>query len=182
MQNDRLPNEFPSLVLAGERKWDFALVAEKINELRLSGRVFCPGRIDDEDLPAVYQGALAFVHPSRYEGFGLQLVEAMASGVPILASETTCLPEILGGCGLLFDPDNPASIARQMTRAASDPALRGALAGKSRHRATFFSWRKAAEQTLRLYLEILGRSYDVQQYSDKESRDTLATAHPEQHQ
>jgi len=163
MQDERPSKEFPSLVLAGERKWDFALIAEKIKALRLSGRVFCPGQIDDEDLPAMYQGAFAFVHPSRYEGFGLQLVEAMASTVPILASETTCLPEILGGCGLLFDPENPASIARQMTRIASDPALHGALAGKSRHRASFFSWRKAAEQTLRLYLDVLGRSDDGKQ-------------------
>jgi glycosyltransferase involved in cell wall biosynthesis len=159
----RLPNNAPPLVLAGEQKWDFAVVTQKISALGLSQRVFCPGTIADEDLPAMYQGALAFVHPSRYEGFGLQLVEAMASGIPVLASETTSLPEILGGNGLLFDPENPDSIARQMERILSDPTLPNALAEKSRQRASFFSWHKAAERTLRVYLDLLGRSADVLQ-------------------
>jgi len=157
----RLPNESPPLVLAGEHKWDFADVAQRISALGLSSRVLCPGKIADEDLPAIYQGALAFVYPSCYEGFGLQLVEAMASGVPVLASATTSLPEVLEGSGLLFDPENRDSIARQMARIAGDPALRSDLAEKSRQRASFFSWHKAAEQTLRVYLELLGWSDEI---------------------
>jgi glycosyltransferase involved in cell wall biosynthesis len=172
----RLPNGSPPLVLAGEHKWDFAVVAQKISALGLSQRVLCPGQIADEDLPAMYQGALAFVHPSRYEGFGLQLVEAMASGVPVLASETTSLPEVLDGNGLLFDPEDPDAIARQMARVADDPALRSALTERSRQRASFFSWRKAAEQTLSLYLELLGRSADVLQ-----NRNQVAAITSEQH-
>jgi glycosyltransferase involved in cell wall biosynthesis len=160
LPNDHPPNGSPLLVLAGEHKWDFAVAAQKINLLGLSQRVLCPGQIADEDLPALYQGALAFVHPSRYEGFGLQLVEAMASGVPVIASETTSLPEVLGGSGLLFDPDDPDSIAERMAQIAGDPDLRSALAEKSRQRASFFSWHKAAERTLRVYLELLGRSDD----------------------
>lgn len=159
----RLPNGSPPLVLAGEHKWDFADVAQKISALRLCSRVLCPGQIADEDLPAMYQGALAFVHPSRYEGFGLQLVEAMASRVPVLASATTSLPEVLDGSGLLFDPEDRDSIARQMARIAGDPTLRSALADKSRQRASFFSWHKAAEQTLRVYLELLDRSDEILQ-------------------
>jgi glycosyltransferase involved in cell wall biosynthesis len=123
--------------------------------------VLCPGQIADEDLPAMYQGALAFVHPSRYEGFGLQLIEAMASGVPVLASATTSLPEVLEGSGLLFDPENPDSIARQMARIVGDPALRSDLAEKSRQRASCFSWHRAAEQTLRVYLELLNRCDEI---------------------
>jgi glycosyltransferase involved in cell wall biosynthesis len=181
MQNDRLPHESPPLVLAGERKWDFAEVAGRINALGLVGRVFCPGQIDDEDLPALYQGAFAFVHPSRYEGFGLQLVEAMAAGVPILASETTSLPEILGGSGLLFDPENPDSIAHQMARVATDATLRSALAEKGRRRATFFSWVKTAKQTLHLYMEVLGRrDVDILQNNAKGLSATLAASHPGQ--
>ncbi len=173
----RLPNSFLPLVLAGEHKWDFADVAQKISVLGLSQRVLCPGTIADEDLPAMYQGALAFVYPSRYEGFGLQLVEAMASGVPVLASGTTSLPEVLDGSGLLFDPEDPDSIARQMARLVGDPALWSALAEKGRQRASFFSWRKAAEQTLRVYLELLGRHDDIAQ-----NRNHVAAAIPEQHQ
>ena len=165
---------FPPLVMAGEHKWDFAVVARHIGGLLLSDRIHCPGPIDDEDLPAVYQGALALVHPSRYEGFGLQLVEAMASGVPVLASETTSLPEVLDGAGLLFDPENPDSMAQQMARIIGDPELRSALAAKSRQRAQFFSWHKAAQQTLAVYLDLLDRGDSLLQ-----NRQPVATVTPD---
>lgn len=169
----QLPKEAPPLVLAGEHKWEFAAISERIAAFGLSERVLCPGAIADEDLPALYQGAIALVHPSRYEGFGLQLVEAMASGIPVLASRTTSLPEVLGGCGLLFDPEDPASIALQMERIARDGNLRTTLIESGRERARFFSWRKAAKQTLELYLDLLGRSDEVTQLcgpEDKEQR------------
>ncbi len=179
MHNQGARTNFPPLVLAGEHKWGFAEVAQRISALGLSVRVFCPGQIRDEDLPAIYQGALAFVHPSRYEGFGLQLVEAMASGVPVLASDTTSLPEVLDGNGLLFDPENPESIARQMERIAGDPDLRAALAQKSRQRASFFSWHKAAEQTLQLYLDLLGRSHEILGSANRVVAEAIADPEPE---
>ena len=157
----QLPNDDPPLVLAGEHKWDFTPISQRIGALGLGDRVLCPDGIVDEDLPSVYQGAMALVYPSRYEGFGLQLVEAMASGLPVLASGTTSLPEVLDGCGLLFDPEDPASIARQMERIFRDHDLRITMAENGRQRARFFSWRKAAEDTLHLYLELLGRGHDV---------------------
>jgi glycosyltransferase involved in cell wall biosynthesis len=157
----QLPQDAPPLVLAGEHKWEFATVADKIAALGLTGHVLCPDMIADDDLPALYQGAIALVHPSRYEGFGLQLVEAMASGVPVLASGTSSLPEVLDGCGLLFDPEDAASIARAMERIAREPDLRTAMAEKGRQRAQFFSWREAAERTLGVYLELLGRDDGV---------------------
>jgi alpha-1,3-rhamnosyl/mannosyltransferase len=157
----QLPEEAPPLVLAGEHKWEFAAISKRIAALGLSERVLCPDAIADEDLPALYQGAIALVHPSRYEGFGLQLVEAMASGIPVLASRTTSLPEVLGGCGLLFDPEGPASIALQMERIARDGSLRTALIESGRERARFFSWRKAAKQTLGLYFDLLGRGDEI---------------------
>ena len=155
---ERLPKEAPPLVLAGEHKWEYAAVAERIVALGLADRVFCPDGLADDDLPAIYQGALALVHPSRYEGFGLQLVEAMASGVPVLASRTTSLPEVLDGCGLLFDPDDPVSIARKMGRVLRDADLRLTMADKGQRRAQMFSWHRAAEQVLALYFELLGHS------------------------
>jgi glycosyltransferase involved in cell wall biosynthesis len=105
----------------------------------------------------------------------------MASGVPVLASETTSLPEVLGGSGLLVDPEDPDSIAERMARIVGDPALRLALAEKSRQRASFFSWHKAAEQTLRLYLELLGRSDDVLQSRNHVAATTVAATISEQH-
>lgn len=176
----RLPNDSPPLVLAGEHKWDFAVLAERISALGLSQRVLCPGQIADEDLPAMYQGAVAFVHPSRYEGFGLQLVEAMASGLPVLASQTTSLPEVLDGSGLFFDPENPDSISRQMELISRDPVLRATMVEKSRRRASFFSWHKAAEQTLRVYLELLGRSDNILRNRNQVAAETVAAAISEQ--
>ena len=167
----QLPREAPPLVLAGEHRWEFAAISERIAALGLSERVLCPDAIADEDLPALYQGAIALVHPSRYEGFGLQLVEAMASGIPVLASQTTSLPEVLGGCGLLFDPEDPASIASQLERIARDGNLRTALIEGGRERARFFSWRKAAKQTLGLYLDLVGRGDEVRRLCGPEGKD-----------
>ncbi len=153
-----LPQDAPDLVLAGDHKWGYPQIAARIRALGLGRRVHCPGTIDDADVPAVYQGALAFVHPSRYEGFGLQLVEAMASGVPVLASNTTSLPEVLAGCGRLFDPQNPEAIALEIERIYHDSDLRAVMAAKGRERARQFSWQRTASQTLSLYLELLGRT------------------------
>ncbi|MFZ0314377.1 MAG: glycosyltransferase family 1 protein [Candidatus Korobacteraceae bacterium] len=167
----RLPKEAPPLVLAGEHKWEFAASSKQIAALGLAERVLRPGAIADEDLPALYQGAVALVHPSRYEGFGLQVVEAMASGIPVLASRSSSLPEVLGGCGLLFDPEDPASIAAQMERIACDQNLRTGLMASGRERARFFSWRKAAEQTLRLYLGLLGRGDEIARFSGGQGKE-----------
>jgi len=171
----QLPQDGTPLVLAGEHKWEFAAASQKIHTLELSERVVCPGAIADEDLPAVYQGALALVHPSRYEGFGLQLLEAMASGVPVLAANATSLPEVLGGCGLLFDPADAAAIAAQMQRIAAEPALRSSLAAQGRERTRSFSWRKAAEQTLALYLELLGRPGELAQVENSAAMSSTAS-------
>ncbi len=167
----QLPKDAPHLVLAGEHKWEFAASSKQIAALELVDRVLCPGAISDEDLPALYQGAIALVHPSRYEGFGLQLVEAMASGIPVLASQTTSLPEVLGGCGLLFDPEDPASIARQLELVVRDGDLRTTLIERGRQRARFFSWRKAAEETLGLYLDLLGRGDEIAQFCGQNGKE-----------
>jgi len=165
----QLPRDLPPLVLAGEHKWEFSRISERIAALGLGDRVTCPERIADEDLPAIYQGAMALVHPSRYEGFGLQLVEAMASGVPVLASHSTSLPEVLSGCGLLFDPEDAASIAGAMERIGRGPELRNTLADRGRQRARSFSWHKAAEQILNLYCQLLAASREFRAYHASET-------------
>ena len=147
-------------MLAGEHKWEYwQIVVEKIRGLGLEDHIVCPDGISDDDLPALYQGAVALVHPSRYEGFGLQLAEAMAGGVPVLASDATSLPEVLGDCGLLFDPDDPTTIAFQMQRVYREPELRASFRARAGSVARgIFSWRKAAEQTLAVYEEVLGHA------------------------
>jgi len=161
-----LPSEVPSLVLAGEHKWEFAAVRDKIAVLGLTARVVCPEKIAQDDIPAIYQGAIALVHPSLYEGFGLQLAEAMACGTPVIASNVTSMPEVLDGCGLLVDPRDPASIAQQMIRVVRDDALRATMVEKGRQRARDFSWRKSAGQVLAIYRDLLGHAAVPQAHAE----------------
>jgi hypothetical protein len=151
-------DKLPPLVLAGEKKWDFPIAQQMVQKSSLLGRIIFPGKIDDKDLPALYQGALAFIYPSLYEGFGLQLVEAMASGIPVLASNRTSLPEVLNGAGLLFDPEDPENIAKQIKTIVTNRVLYEELCQKSKERAKFFSWEKTAKETLKVYLKLLGRN------------------------
>ena len=113
------------------------------------------GYVSDGDLPALYAGALGFVYPSHSEGFGLQLVEAMAAGCPTLAADATCLPEVLGRGGDTFTLGDPAALAGLLRRLATDPAYRADLAARGRTRAADFSWARAARATLAVYEEVL---------------------------
>ena len=162
-------DDAPPLVLAGEHKWDFARRGQ-IGALGLGKRVLCPGAIADQDLPAVYQGAMALVHPSRYEGFGLQLVEAMASGFQSWPPKPqVCLrcSTVAGGFSI------PKTQLPSRDRWNGSVAIRSyrSLAESGRRRALFFSWHKAAEQTLRLYQELLGRGDEILRISNRESQE-----------
>ena len=100
------------------------------------------GHVDDADLPGLYTGALAFVLPSHYEGFGLTVLEALACGTPVVASDRTALPELVGDAGLLVDPDDPAAIADAVQRAIGDERLRAA----GPERAAPYTWAATAER------------------------------------
>jgi glycosyltransferase involved in cell wall biosynthesis len=102
------------------------------------------GYVADEDLPALYRGALAFVLPSRYEGFGLTCLEAMACGTPVVAADRAALPETCGNAALLVDPDDRAALAAAVVAAATDPATRDALRIAGRRRARLFDWADTA--------------------------------------
>jgi glycosyltransferase involved in cell wall biosynthesis len=102
------------------------------------------GYVPDRDLPALYSGALALVSPSLYEGFGLPLLEAMACGTPLAASSCGALPELVAGCGLLFDPRRPQAIADCLSRLVEDPHLRRDLAHSGLARARGFDWNRTA--------------------------------------
>jgi glycosyltransferase involved in cell wall biosynthesis len=100
------------------------------------------GHVDDAALPGLYAGALAFVLPSHYEGFGLTALEAMASGTPVVVSDRAALPELVGDAGLLVDPDDPSAIADAVERAIGDERLRTA----GPERAAPFTWQRTAER------------------------------------
>jgi glycosyltransferase involved in cell wall biosynthesis len=108
------------------------------------------GYVDDDDLAGLYAGALAFVLPSSYEGFGLTCLEAMACGIPVVASNRAALPETCGEAALLVDPDDPAAVADAVVRAVSDPTLRERLSRAGLGRAAEFTWGRAAVETHQL--------------------------------
>ncbi|MFH1562090.1 MAG: glycosyltransferase family 1 protein [Nitrospirota bacterium] len=115
--------------------------------------VILTGYVPDEELPLLYCGASLLVHPSFFEGFGLPVLEAMACGTPVVASNVTSLPEIIGEAGLLFDPFKPEEMASAVYRILSDKVLQQDLIKKGLQRANEFSWQKTAKQTLTVFEE-----------------------------
>lgn len=112
--------------------------------------------VEAEELPALYRGATFFVNPSLWESFGFQLVEAMATGVPLLASRRTALPEIVGDAGLLFEPTSTAELAALMRVVAGDAGLRAELRARGLRRVRRFDWRAVADETVAAYRHALG--------------------------
>ena len=145
------------LVLVGEayhKSMDLTL-APTIAQLGLESSVVFPGRVPDEDLPALYSGALATVFPSLYEGFGLAPVEAMACGSPLVAHASGALPEVVGQAGLLVQPLEVGRLAQALARVAEGPALREELRRRGLERALLFNGENSARQTLALYEEVV---------------------------
>ena len=124
-------------------------VAESSPEHRT--RLMFTGYVADEDLPALYSGALAFVFPSLYEGFGLPALEAMACGTPVITANTTSLPEVVGDAALLVDPTDLDQLCAAISTIISDQSLREELRHKGLMRAAEFSWQRNAEITAKVY-------------------------------
>jgi alpha-1,3-rhamnosyl/mannosyltransferase len=140
------------LVLAGNPGKGCEHVQEKIHKLGLEKAILRLGYLDgDQDLPHLYSGAKAFIFPSLYEGFGLPVLEALACGTPVAASNCTAIPEVAGDAALLFDPREPDDIADKVLRLLEDSGLVLALREKSFARVRSFTWTETAKQTLRIY-------------------------------
>ena len=133
-----------------------ASVRSRVQELGLSKRVVFPGNLSPDEIRSLYRAATLFVYPSLYEGFGLPILEAMASGVPTVSSDRSSLPEVAGDAALLVDPENPEAIAHAMRRLIEDNELRQEMSRRGRERALSFSWQKTAEQTWRVYQGLVG--------------------------
>ena len=142
------------LVLAGGRDDQRSGLVTLASQLGAGGRLRLLGWVEDADLPALYAEALCLAYPSEYEGFGLQLVEAMAVGCPALAARATCLPEVLGDGGATFSLGSPHELIGLLSQVATDPSYRDALSNRALLRSADFSWPKAAEATLAVYREL----------------------------
>ncbi|MDB5349639.1 MAG: glycosyltransferase family 1 protein [Planctomycetota bacterium] len=143
------------LVLAGAKSHERAAITELAASLGISDRVRLLGWVEDEDLPALYSEAMAFVYPSLYEGFGLQLCEAMACRCPTLASRATCLPEVLGDGGETFSLDDTSELASLLRRVADDPAFRSNLVDRAGRRSRVFTWDETADRTIAVYRDVI---------------------------
>jgi len=136
------------LVLAGPR-WNGAeAIDAAVARLGLAGHVVFTGFVAGEELPGLYAGASAFVFPSLYEGFGIPLLEAMASGTPACVANTSSLPEVAGDAALLFDPRDPCDIADAMHRLVTDDVLRARLRARGLQRCKEFTWERSAQGVL----------------------------------
>jgi glycosyltransferase involved in cell wall biosynthesis len=136
------------LVLAGGRWSGVEAIDAKVSELGLAGQVHFTGFVPNEVLPALYRAADLLVFPSLFEGFGIPVLEAMASGTPVCASDRSSIPEVVGDAGLLFDPEDVDAMAAAMERLLDDSGLRARCVAAGLERAAGFTWDRAAATVL----------------------------------
>ena len=143
------------LVVAGSKGWLYDEIFDKVNELGLSDDVIFTGFVPDEDLPLLYNCADVFAFPSLYEGFGLPVLEAMACGIPVVASNNSSLTEISGAdaAAVLVDPNSVEAIAEALHKVLSDGSFRQTLVNKGFQRAKLFNWEDTTRKTLAVYNE-----------------------------
>jgi glycosyltransferase involved in cell wall biosynthesis len=142
-----------SLVLAGSPGWLDEDLPGRAAAAGVGEHVRLIGHVADRLLPGLLHGAVAVAYPSRYEGFGLPVLEAMAAGSPVVTSTVSSLPEVAGDATLLVDPDDTDGLAEALGRLAGDEALRARLSSAGRARAATFTWERTAAETVAVYLE-----------------------------
>lgn len=147
------------LVLGGKEDPFYPEVKKTIRDLRLEEDIICPGFIPAGELCQFYNICSLFVIPSFYEGFGLVGLEAFACGAPVISSRITSLPEVLGESALYFDPKNHQEMAGVMKKVLTDDNLREKMIKSGQARAEKFSWRRMAEETYKIYSQILEKNY-----------------------
>lgn len=139
------------LVLVGKEDYFWRRLKDRGSQIIDHRSLIFTDFVSDADLSSVYKHASLFVFPSLYEGFGLPPLEAMAHGVPVVSSNRTCLPEVLGEAALYFDPENYAQMAEVIHRALTDDEIRFALKENAREELKRYSWEKLARETVWVY-------------------------------
>jgi glycosyltransferase involved in cell wall biosynthesis len=146
--------EMWDLAIVGKPGWLYEPTFRRVTELGLQDRVRFVGYVGDHDLPAIYSAASVLAMPSRYEGFGLPVLEAMACGTPVVCSNMSSLPEVAGGAALLVAPDDVQGWEEAITHVLNDGTLRAGMCERGLAQAARFTWEQAARQTSDLYRHI----------------------------
>jgi len=144
----------PQLVLVGKRGWRCGPICDQIDSHVSSGRVVYVGYVNRADALLLLRNATACIYPSLYEGFGLPVLEAMAAGTPVITSNVSSLPEVVGDTGLLVDPESAESIAVAMQDVLEDPAATAARREAARKRAATFTWEQSAALLAEVYRQV----------------------------
>jgi alpha-1,3-rhamnosyl/mannosyltransferase len=157
---ERLAPDAPDvqLVLAGGYSANGAEILREVEQSPQKGRIAITGRVPDDDLPALYAGAAVLVLPSKQEGFGLPMIEAMACGTPVVANNASSLPEVAGDAALLVDADDAVGFAAALKRALEDANLKSDLLAKGFRRAAQFRQEECARQMLGVYEEVVSEA------------------------
>lgn len=145
----------PKLVLAGGKGWMYDSIFETVNRLKLEDDVIFTGYVMEKEVPVLMKGAEAFLFPSIYEGFGMPPLEAMACGTPVLVSNVSSLPEVVGDAGVYVDPDSIQSIKEGMALFLSNEKLKKELSAKGLERAKLFTWERSAGILNKVFEELL---------------------------
>ena len=143
------------LVIVGKTTLGSDEILETVKEMQLQNEVLFPGYVPDEDLPAMYNAAALFVFPSLFEGFGFPPLEAMACGTPVISSNTTSLPEIVGDAGIMVSPNDITELTRAMYEVLTNNDLRRSLIDKGLNRVKMFSWENTVSETLKVYQDVM---------------------------
>jgi len=153
LKREHIPH---TLVIGGAKGWGCDEIFATVEALGLQDQVYFAGYVPQDELPLWYNAAEVFVYPSSFEGFGLPVLEALACGTPVVTSNTTALPEVVGDAGLLVDPSNVEALAEALGRVLRDASLRQSLRARGLARAAQFSWTRAARETAQVYARALG--------------------------
>jgi glycosyltransferase involved in cell wall biosynthesis len=158
----QLPHD---LVMAGKDTWFGSRVREAARESGLSGRIHFTGFVSDDDLLQLYNACECFAFPSFYEGFGIPVLEAMACGRAVICSDSSAIPEVADGAAVLFNPENCEEMVRALADVLRNTELRARMERLGLKRASYFSWRKTAEMTLKVYREVAGAGIPREQHA-----------------
>jgi glycosyltransferase involved in cell wall biosynthesis len=142
------------LAIGGKKDFLFGKVLSEIKSSGYENDIILTGYIDDKDLPVLFRNAEFFVYPSLFEGFGLPPLEAMAYGCPVITSDVSSIPEVVGDAGILIDPNSVEEISSAMKKIVSNPDLKEEMRKKGSEQAKLFDWETTARKTLDIYEQV----------------------------